>query len=242
MKCFREWGRAEMDPEALREAVTQAGAGALWVGLATGFVFSFNPVALSAIPVSLAYVTKSRSARQAALHAGLFVLGMIVTHVLLGLVAGTGGSWVQNVMGRAWGLALGPLLIVLGCVWLGWLRLPLPAVRLRASPVTSAWGAFALGAPFSIAICPFCTPALVVLLGVAATSGSPGFGALLLLAFGVGRAVPVLLGSIAMGWLENLSSLGRVHRAFEHVGGILLILSGLYMLNAYFMVIPELAA
>jgi len=231
-----------MDAEALRQAVSQIGFGALWVGLVTGFVFSFNPVALAAIPVSLAYVTVSRSSRQATLYGGFFVLGMILTHVSLGLAASLGGLWVQQLLGRAWGLVLGPLLIVLGLVWPGWLRLPLPALRIRAKPVTGAWGAFALGVPFSVAVCPFCTPALIVLLGVAASIGSTGFGAALLLAFALGRAIPVLLGAIAVGWLENLSGIRRFHKAFEVIGGVLLILSGLYMLNAYFVVVPELAA
>lgn len=231
-----------MDAETLRQAASHAGFGALWVGLVTGFVFSFNPVALAAIPVSLAYVTKSRTPRQATLFGGLFVLGMILTHVALGLAASLGGGWVQHLLGRAWGLVLGPMLIMLGLIWLGWLRLPLPALQLRAKPVTGAWGSFVLGVPFSVAICPFCTPALVVLLGVAAGIGSPGFGVALLLAFALGRAIPILLGAIVVDWLESLSGLSKFHKVFEVIGGILLILSGLYMLNAYFIIIPALAA
>lgn len=230
-----------MDAETLRQVVSHVGFGALWVGLATGFVFSFNPVALAAIPVALAYVTKARTPRQATLFSGLFVLGMIATHTTLGLVASLGGGWVQHLLGRAWGLVLGPLLIVLGLIWPGWLKLPLPTLRLRAKPVVSAWGAFALGVPFSGAICPFCTPALVVLLGVAASIGSPGFGVALLLAFALGRAIPILLGALAVGWLENLSGLSRLHKGFDVIGGILLIASGLYLLNAYLMLIPALA-
>lgn len=224
-----------MDAETLRQAAMQAGFGALWIGLATGFVFSFNPVALAAIPVSLAYVTRSRSQRQAVLYGSLFVLGMILTHVALGLAASLGGGWVQQLLGRAWGLLLGTLLIVLGLIWAGWLRLPLPALQLRARPVTGAWGAFVLGVPFSVAICPFCTPALLVLLGVAAGIGSPVYGAALLLAFALGRAIPVLLGAIAVGWLKNLSGLSKTHALFETVGGIVLIVSGLYLLNAHFI-------
>jgi len=231
-----------MDAETLRQAVSQAGFSALWVGLVTGFVFSFNPVALAAIPVSLAYVTKSRTPREATLFGGLFVLGMILTHAALGLVAGLSGGWVQHLLGRVWGLVLGPLLIVLGLIWPGWLRLPLPTLPLRAKPVTGAWGAFVLGVPFSVAICPFCTPALMGLLGVAAGIGSPGFGMAILLAFALGRAIPILLGALAVGWLENLSGLSKFHKVFEVIGGILLILSGLYMLNAYFIIVPSLAA
>jgi cytochrome c-type biogenesis protein len=53
--------------------------------LLAGLIFSFNPVAIAAIPVSLAYVTKAREKRIAVLYGGMFILGLIVTHVPLGL-------------------------------------------------------------------------------------------------------------------------------------------------------------
>jgi len=227
--------------DALRQTVAQAGFGALWVGLISGFLFSFSPVALAAIPVSLAYIMRSRAPRQSLLFVCLFILGLIATHVALGVAASLGGAGVQQLLGRWWGLVLGPLLIALGLIWPGWLRLRLPAMKRRFGPVAGAWGAFALGAPFSVAICPVCAPALVVLLGVAGTVGSPVFGTTLLLAFALGRAIPILLGALAFGWLENLSVLGRFQEVFVTIGGVLLILSGLYLLNAYLMFLPGLA-
>ena len=81
----------------------------------------------------------------------------------------------------------------------------------------------------------------MVLLGIAAGIGSPLFGATLLFAFAIGRAVPIILGAAAMGWLESLSVLQRYRKGFEIAGAVTLILAGLYMLNAYFIVIPALA-
>lgn len=231
-----------MDIESLRQTLEQANLASLAAGFVIGFLFSFNPVALAAIPVSLAYVTKARSPGKAVSYGGMFILGMLVTHLALGLVAGLGGDGLQRLMGREWGLVLGPLLIGLGLLWPGWLKLPLPTISLRAQRAASAWGAFALGAPFSVAICPFCTPALVILLGIAAGIGSAWFGAVLLVAFALGRAVPIILGACAIGWMESLSALGKFQKTFEVFGGILLILSGLYMLNAYFFTVPGLAA
>lgn len=231
-----------MDIESLRSTLEQASLASLAIGLAIGFVFSFNPVALAAIPVSLAYVTKAQETRRAVLFGSMFVLGMILTHVALGLAAGLGGAWIRQVIGRQWGLFLGPLLILMGLAWPGWIRLPLPQIPLRARRAASTWGALALGASFSVAVCPACTPALVVVLGIAAGIGSPVFGALLLLAFALGRTVPVILGATAVGWLEGLRSLRHSQKAFEIAGGVVLILSGLYMLNAYYFWIPELAA
>jgi cytochrome c-type biogenesis protein len=138
-------------------------------------------------------------------------------------------------------LVLGPLLILLGLMWPGWVKVPLPRVSMRARPAASAWGAFALGAPFSVAVCPFCTPALVILLGVAAGVGSPVFGTVLLVSFALGRAIPIVLGTGAVGWLESLKTLRNHQRAFEIAGGLILIAAGLYLLNAYFILIPALA-
>ena len=104
-----------------------------------------------------------------------------------------------------------------------------------------AWGAFALGIPFAVAVCPVCTPALIALLGVVAVVGSPALGALVLLAFALGRAVPIAFGAVALGWLENLRALSRFQRAFDVAGGIALIATGLYLLNAYYFIIPGLA-
>lgn len=67
------------------------------------------------------------------------------------------------------------------------------------------------------------------------------FGATLLLAFAMGRAVPIILGAWAVGWLEGLEPLRHSQKIFEIMGAVLLILSGIYMLNAYFLFIPELA-
>lgn len=80
------------------------------------------------------------------------------------------------------------------------------------------------------------------MLGLAAGIGSPLFGAMLLLAFALGRAVPIILGAVAVGWLESLTALQRYQKIFEIVGGVLLILSGEYLLNAYFFWMAELAA
>lgn len=230
-----------MDIAQLQAAAQQANFASLFIGFATGFLFSFNPVALAAIPVSLAYVTKSHEQRIALHYAAAFVLGMLVVHVALGAIAALGGLWVQKLLGRYWGLVLGPLLIVLGLAWPGWIKLRLPKIAMRARRATTVWGAGALGAAFAVAVCPICTPTLVVLLGVVAGVGSITFGVLLLLAFALGRALPILLGGWAVGALEAMKPLARHQRAFEILGGIALVLSGLYLLNAFFLVIPELA-
>lgn len=94
---------------------------------------------------------------------------------------------------------------------------------MRAKRVKSGCGAFPLGVPFAVAVCPACTPALVILLRLVTGVGSPLFGLMLLSAFALGRSVPILLGALAVGWLESLSILSKYRKAFETAGGVLLM-------------------
>ncbi len=230
-----------MDAESLSQAIQNTGYAAAGLAFLVGLLFSFNPVALAAIPVSLAYVTRAREKRTAFAFGAMFILGLVLTHVVLGIVAGLGGQWVQGLLGRQWGLVLGPLLILLGIFWAGWMRVPLPAFGFKAKRATGLWGAFALGVPFAVAVCPGCTPALVVMLGVVAGIASPMLGAAVLLAFALGRAVPIAAGALAIGSLESRPSMAKFVRIADKLGGVVLIVMGLYMLNTYFFIVPALA-
>lgn len=227
----------DLGKQSLQTTFQQASFAGIGIAFLAGFVFSFNPVSFASIPVVLAYVTRAHEKRQALSLGGAFILGLMLTHVLLGIVAASGGDWVKSIMGRQWGLFLGPLLIIIGLMWPGWLKLKLPWFSMRGKKVTGHWGAFLLAIPFSVAICPFCAPALLVALTASAAIGSISFGAFLLLAFALGRSIPILLGAWSVGWLESLQVVARHHHVFEIIGGITLILTGLYMLNEYLFII-----
>ncbi len=227
----------DLSKQVLQETFLQASFAGVALAFLAGFVFSFNPVSFASIPVVLAYVTRAHEKRQALSLGGAFIFGLILTHVLLGVAAASGGEWVQTIMGRQWGLLLGPVLIVTGLMWAGWLNIKLPWFSMRGKKVTGHRGAFLLAIPFSVAICPFCAPALLVALTASAAIGSIAFGGLLLFAFALGRSIPILLGAWSMGWLESLQVVARHHHVFELVGGLTLIFMGLYMLNEYLFII-----
>jgi len=227
----------DLSAAALKQTLSEASWAGIGLGFLAGFVFSFNPVSFASVPVVLAYVTKAHEERRALLMGSAFVIGMILTHVVLGVAAALGGEWVKSVMGREWGLVLGPILIILGLMWPGWLKIRLPWIGMRAKQVTGIWGAFLLGIPFSVAICPFCTPALLVVLTASAAIGSVVFGFGLLFAFALGRSIPIILGAWSMGWLDSLKMLSRHQKGLEILAGIVLMLTGLYMLNEYFFII-----
>lgn len=128
-----------MDIETVRPAA-HASPLAFGVAFLAGLVFSFNPVALASIPVALAYVTKARTTERSVVFGSAFSLEMILVQILLGFVAGLSGHWVAEFAGRQWGLVLGPALILLGFIWAGWLRIPLPAAAFKARRPTTVFG------------------------------------------------------------------------------------------------------
>lgn len=206
----------------------------LAVAMVAGFLFSFTPVAFASIPVILAYVTRARALREAISYGLSFAAGMIVTHVGLGVGAALGGGWAQQLLSRQLGMMVGPFLILLGLLWIGWLKLPLPGIPVRGQRAATRWGAFILGIPFTVGICPACSPGLWVGLGASAAAGSVVYGAALMLAFALGRCIPLVVGAISIGWLESLQVVERWRHAFEVVGGLVLISVGLYLMNEIF--------
>ena len=205
-----------MDTTAWMQMGGVAGLGAFLAG----FLFSFTPVAFASIPVVLAYVTRARAFREAISYGLAFAAGLILTHVVLGIGAALGGAWAQSLLSRQWGVILGPVLILLGLLWTGWLKIPLPWLPLRGKRAATLWGAFLLGMPFTVGICPVCSPGLWIGLGVSASIGSVIYGGLLMLAFALGRVIPLAVGAVSIGWLENLKMLERRRRGFEMTGGI----------------------
>jgi len=229
----------EFDIKTMKSALTEASLVGIGLGFLAGLVFSFNPVSFASIPVVLAYVTKAHEQRRAVILGSAFVVGMLLTHAALGVVTALGGEWAQKLMGRQWALLLGPLLILLGLIWPGWLKIRLPWLAVRGRKVNGVWGAFLLGIPFSVAVCPFCTPALLVTLTASSSIGSVSFGIALLTAFAIGRSIPILLGAWSMGWLESLQILTHHQKKVEVIAGVTLMLTGVYLLYEYLIVLVD---
>ncbi len=223
----------EFSIDNLKQVLSEASLAGIVLGFLAGLFFSFNPVSFASIPVVLAYVSHAGGEKRSFKLGLAFVSGMLVTHVSLGVIAAVSGDWVKHLLGREWGLVLGPFLILLGLQWAGWLKFRLPWIGMRAKKVSGPWGAFLLGVPFTVAVCPFCTPALLVALTASASIGSLVFGFGLLLAFALGRSIPIILGAWSIAWLESLRGFTRNQRKVEIFAGIMLILTGIYLLYEY---------
>ncbi|MBD3765791.1 MAG: sulfite exporter TauE/SafE family protein, partial [Rhodobacterales bacterium] len=144
-----------------------------------------------------------------------FVLGMVTAFVLLGLAAARLGMFFGT-LGPAW-TALGGVVIVVAGVALflnrnaaalcpaglqGWME-----SRFKGSGL---WGAMALGGLTGTVLTPCATPVLGAALALAGSGGVMGgsalTGALMLLAYAIGRSPLLLLAGLAP---QSLGTLAR---------------------------------
>jgi cytochrome c-type biogenesis protein len=152
-----------------------------------------------------------------------FLLGVVIALVALGTAASLLGrllaGWRRGfAIGAAVLTALAGLAVLLGPQ----LRrlVPDPPVP-KGSGVA---GAFTYGVLFSVATITTSAGPLMLLLTIAAAIGRPAYGALLSLAYAIGRAAPFLALAILSTRVERwLDRVERMRRPFEVVSGVALL-------------------
>lgn len=179
----------------------------------------------------LTVATRRRRVRTGAL---LFIAGFTTVFTALGATASALGLLLRQNLPTI-NLVGGSVVVILGLTMIGLFRIPLlqrqtrlPLSRIGAGPGS----AFPLGAAFAFGWTPCVGPVLATILTTAASSASPGRGAVLLLAYSLGLGVPFFLlasgmarGRDRFGWLR------RHTRRIEITGGVALVLTGVLMMT-----------
>jgi len=170
----------------------------LWT-FAGGFLTSLTPCVYPLIPVTLSIfgASEARSRGQAFLLALTYVLGIAVTYTGLGMLSARAGVIFGGFLGNPVVVLL--LVSFLAVLSLGTLDLiPLGALG-RVQAVASRiggrghFGAFLMGLVSGVVAAPCVGPALVLVLGVAASSQNVLWGALLLFTYALGFGVLFLV-------------------------------------------------
>ncbi len=184
---------------------------AAWLGLLT----SISPCPLATNIAAVSYLSRRmHSRRMAVAGAVAYALGRVLIYLLIGLLVVYGlaaapalSSFLRNEIGPF----LGPLLICVGLVLIGWLRLPLnfgvanESVARRLAGFGLA-GEFMLGMLFALTFCPVSAALFFgTLTPLAITSGLP---VPVFLVFGLGTALPV--GIIAVFIALGLKAAGQI--------------------------------
>jgi len=159
----------------------------------------------------------------------LFILGLSVTFTALGMLAALAGQMYGDVSGK-WNWVVAAVCLVMGLHLAGLLHVPIPAVVRFQPKTTGALGALLLGLLFGLVSAPCAAPILVVLLTyLAGSNASVPYGGLLLLVYGLGHSVLILVAGTSMGAAQRMiasRNLGRVTEWLRRGAGILIILVG----------------
>ncbi len=211
----------------------------LFTALLLGLVGSASPCQLTTSASALAYVCGGRSPRQTFQSALAYTLGKATGYTVIGLVVIILGVQLTDAsipivtMARK---ALGPLMILVGLIFLGVLRLNFSAgqgISARLSRLARSGdskGAYVLGLAFSVSFCPTLFWLFFGLLIPLALS-SP-VGPVLPGVFALGTALPFLglAGLLGFGITKAQGYMARavtLERRFRKVVGVIFLVAGI---------------
>ncbi|MBT3221545.1 MAG: cytochrome c biogenesis protein CcdA [Proteobacteria bacterium] len=201
-----------------------------------GALTSANPCVLATIPLVMGFVMGRREETgplKALGYSLVFVFGLAITFVILGVTAALAGSLYGEVPSFfSWIVAA--VCLVMGIHMVGIIELPIPNLVRKQPKATGVAGALLLGLLFGFVSAPCAAPLLIVLLTYLAGSGaSVAWGAMLLLVYALGHSVLVLIAGTSMGAAQallNSDRLKRVTEVLHRVAGVLVILVGAWFL------------
>lgn len=220
--------------QAVEHTLSSSPLLALPLAFVGGAMTGFNPCVYPTIPVIVGYICGRGGEGKARglLLALIFVLGLAITYVLLGLTASFVGS-VLGVSRTGWTYIVGGVCIVVGLVMSGIVPLKFATV----APMQSRWsrmsgfgGALALGMLFGLVASPCAMPILTLILAVVALKGQAVFGSLLLFSYAIGHGLPLVVIGAAAGAVTRLEQLTRYSAWMQKGGGALLVLVGIYFI------------
>lgn len=198
-----------------------------------GLLTATNPCVLAMIPLMMSYVAGRREEGSGAWRAfgfsAVFVLGLSVTFTVLGLVAALAGQAYEGVS-PVWNGVVAVVCLVMGLHLTGLVHVPIPAPAALPRRFRGLLGAFVLGLLFGVVSAPCAAPILVVILVyLSGADASPAYGAALLLTYGIGHSVLLLVAGTSVGLARRLLASAGFQRSFDLLrrgAGVVIILVG----------------
>jgi cytochrome c-type biogenesis protein len=165
-----------------------------------------------------------------------FVLGNSVTLAAIGAAASLlGGTALQVFSGyqlERWIPGVAGLLMGLQLIGIFQLKMPsVPIFRLLREPGTT-WGSFALGLPFGLVVTPCTMPIFFAIVTFVAFQGNMVHGALLMVAYALGRGMILTAVAASVGLLKALN-IGKTSKYIEILSGVIILSVSIGLLLFY---------
>lgn len=214
---------------------------ALWLGVLT----SISPCPLASNIAAISFIGRRvGSTRHVLLSGLLYTIGRTIAYIALGtlILAGLMASGeIARFLQRYLNQLLGPVLILVGMLLLGWFQLTASltfagtGVQERADK-GGAWWAVVLGVLFALSFCP--VSAGLFFGGLIPLSAANESRLLLPILYGAGTALPVIVFAFLMAFASQsvgraFDRLTQVERWVRFATGTIFILAGIYYCLTY---------
>lgn len=199
-----------------------------------GLLTSFSPCMLSMLPITIGYMGgyAAESKIRAAFQSMWFALGLATTLAALGIVAAALGR-IYGQVGFGLPLIVSGVAILMGLNLLELMPLQLPSwggTEWISPNLPPGVRSYLLGLSFGIVASPCSTPVLATLLAWVAKTGNLGLGGVLLLAYGIGYATPLVIAGTFTATIKNLLQLRQWGAWINPLSGVLLLGFGVFSL------------
>ena len=195
-----------------------------------GLISFVSPCMLPMLPVYISYfAANAAKKRQVFARAAFFMLGFTAVFSLLGLFAGTLGSFLVRYK-TAVNVVCGLVVIGFGLGYLEVIRLPFFKGMRGAGEIKGVFSAFLFGVVYSVSLTPCVGAFLGSALMLASSSATALSGVLLLVAYSLGLGVPFVLSAVLIDRFRSaFDFIKRHYRFINLVCGIFLILVGILL-------------
>jgi cytochrome c biogenesis protein CcdA len=209
---------------------------AFWLGLLT----AISPCPLATNIAAISFIGRNLGSKSSVLISGLlYTLGRTAAYIVLAtmIVSGLlGSSTLSLFLQKYMNEILGPVLIFLGLILLGWigssisLSLGGKKIQEKAASGGMIW-AFPIGILFALSFCP--VSAGLFFGGLIPLAAQNGSRVVLPLVYGIGTTLPVVLFAFLIAFGSSLvgkvfNRIRQIESWIRTVAGIIFILVGIY--------------
>jgi len=216
---------------------------ALWLGILT----AISPCPLATNIAAISFISKNIECPYKTVLAGLlYVLGRIITYVVLGFIV-VGGLLavpsIANFLQHSINKFIGPILIIVGLLLLNVIRLNfsfgVSHDRFQKFAEKSSFlGAFLLGVIFSLSFCPVSA----ALFFGSLTSLAIEYNSRLMLPamYGIGTGLPVVIFAIVIAFSmhklsEIYNNVVKFETWFRKITGSIFVVAGIYFIVTHYI-------